>query len=336
MTASITAALIVRNGAETLGRAIASVRPFVDEVVIYLAGESTDSTAEVAARLASEPGSPIVVEQGPWTDYADARNRSFALASHPWVLWLDDDDIVEGAAAIRPMLAGLDDAVSYVFVRAELPDPANNRLKLTWRSRIARRDRCTWEGVVHEVIVPDDDLAFAVASPNALRVVHAPVDVEGRHDHAAATLAAIEGANAPARLLPHAGQELINAGRFDEAIAVYRRYLASTAGEFTEMRLSAFERLGACLANAGDVLGGINAMQQRDTERALWSMRAAAGELRGLEQLGPGWMDGLTWDAPKGGRNQLCACGSGVKTKKCCSGRVLSLTAAEVLGRVSA
>lgn len=325
----VSVAMIVRDGASTIERAIASVRPYVDEVVVLDTG-STDATLEILERIGGEPGAPIVVERAEWTDYADARTRSFALASHPWVLWLDDDEIVEGGALIRPMLVGLTDEVSYVFVRADVPDRLANRLKLTWRSRIARRDRCSWEGVVHEVIVPDDELAFAVASP-ALRVVHAPVDADGRHDHFAPTMTAIEPAGAPPRLLPHAAQELLNRGRVADAIAVYRRFLALTAGQFSELRLSAIERLGTALASSGDVLGGISAMQQRDTERSLWAMRAAAGELEGIERLGPGWLDELPWHPSKSGRNEPCTCGSGEKSKRC---ERIVFTAAELLARV--
>lgn len=321
--------MIVKDGAASVERAIASIRPFVDEVVVLDTG-SVDDTLALLERIASGPGAPVVVDRVEWTDFADARARSFEIASHPWCLWLDDDEVIEGGASLGPLVARLADDVDYVFVRAEIPDRLQNRLKLTWRSRIARRDRCSWEGVVHEVIVPDDELAFAVASP-ALRVVHAPVDVEGRHDHFAATMAAIEPAGASPRLLPHAAQELLNRDRVAEAIAVYRRFLGLTAGQFSEMRLNALERLGTCLASSGDVLGGIGTMQQRDTERSLWAMKAAAGELQGIDRLGPGWLDGLPWHPSRTGRNDPCSCGSGQKSKRC---ERVAFTAVELLARV--
>lgn len=331
---TVSAALIVRDGAATVERAIASIRPFVDEVVIYLAGESTDGTEKILERLAGEPGPPVRFEQGVWEDdFALARERSFAMASPDadWLLWLDDDEIVEGGALLRPMLAGCDDDVDYVFARSIVPDRLNGLTKLAWRIRIARRDRCTWEGSVHEVLVPDAELAFVVASPAALRVFHDPVDVAGRHDHTAVTLAAIEAPDAPARLLTHAGQELINADRFDEAVETYRRFLELTAGEFMEMRLTAFERLGRCLLSSGDVMAGVTATQQGETERTRWQMLAAAGELRGIAQLGPGWMDALDWRLPKSGRNDPCPCGSGRKAKRCHNGVLSYVTAAAIL-----
>ena len=90
---TIAACMIVRNGSATIEPCIESVRPHVDQIVIYLGGESTDNTVEILARLAAEPGPPVIVQQGVWNDdYAEARNRSFEMASCEYVIWFDDDE----------------------------------------------------------------------------------------------------------------------------------------------------------------------------------------------------------------------------------------------------
>src|ERR1700747_3073587 len=97
----IAVAMIVRNAERVLDACIASVRPFVDEVDVYLAGESTDGTVELLDRLAAQPGPPIRFEQGEWRDdFAQARNRSLELVSPDidWVLVLDADETFEGGA----------------------------------------------------------------------------------------------------------------------------------------------------------------------------------------------------------------------------------------------
>jgi len=101
-TATIAACLIARNSSATIERFIASVRPHVDEVCVWLGGESSDGTPAILERLASEPGWPIRVVQGVWrAAYAAARNSSFAMASSDYLAWFDDDEVLEGGAWLR-------------------------------------------------------------------------------------------------------------------------------------------------------------------------------------------------------------------------------------------
>ncbi len=76
MSATLAACLIVRNGAETIARALASIRPHVGEVCVLDTG-STDGTLELLADLAAGPGAPIRVQRAAWhDDYARARDMS--------------------------------------------------------------------------------------------------------------------------------------------------------------------------------------------------------------------------------------------------------------------
>jgi hypothetical protein len=56
--------------------------------------------------IAEVPLAPISVERGEWRDdFAWAREQSFAMCSDDvdWLLWLDDDDLLAGAANLRPL-----------------------------------------------------------------------------------------------------------------------------------------------------------------------------------------------------------------------------------------
>lgn len=179
--------MIVRNAAATIETCIASVRPWVAEVCIYLAGVSTDDTRNIVERLAAEPGSPIRVVQGEWKDdFAFARNQSFALASpgSRWLMFLDsDDELIAG-----DRLAGIVDEME----RKDAPgciscywyegDDGESSAFL----RIMRADSGQWVGQVHEHWRFRDDIRKGRMSERLpeLVVVGPPFCVRHRrHEH---------------------------------------------------------------------------------------------------------------------------------------------------------
>lgn len=101
MGVPISCCVIVKNDPH-LETAIASILPFVDDLVIVDTG-STDGTAEVAERLADrfETFTECNYPDGEIANFGMARERSFALASHDCVVWLDSDDLVLGAEHLR-------------------------------------------------------------------------------------------------------------------------------------------------------------------------------------------------------------------------------------------
>lgn len=312
----ISACLIVRDGAATIERAIASVRPHVAEVCVYDTG-STDETLEILERLAAGPGAVVRVEQGEWRDdFAWAREQSFAMVSQPWALWLDDDDIVVGGSAIPAIVHDVNPDVTHVYVQRREPDPAQARVRLSWRTYLLRIGHGRWEGEIHEVIEADDELAFVAVSPEHLHVFHARANVAGRHDHAAPTYAAVAKADVPARLLTHAAQELMNVRRVPEAEHLLRTYLERTTRERSPMRLHAYERLATCLVHLGRVSEANEVFAEQARERADWA--AAPERWTGLGSVGPRLWDDLEFESPPAGsRNSQCRCGSGRTTKTC-------------------
>jgi tetratricopeptide (TPR) repeat protein len=77
---------IVKNEAKNLGRCLASVKPYVDELIIVDTG-STDDTVAIAQQYGAK------VSHFEWcNDFAAARNYACTLTTGDWVLTLDADE----------------------------------------------------------------------------------------------------------------------------------------------------------------------------------------------------------------------------------------------------
>ncbi len=95
-------AMIVKDEAHCLGRALSSVKGLWDELVVVDTG-SSDRTVEIAAGFGAQ------VSPFPWTgSFAEARHASLARCSGDWILLLDADEAIDPLdhAAIRAALEG--------------------------------------------------------------------------------------------------------------------------------------------------------------------------------------------------------------------------------------
>ncbi|MFZ5898316.1 MAG: glycosyltransferase [Bacillota bacterium] len=85
-TSTLSLCMIARNEADNIGRAIRSVKDFVDEIIVVDTG-STDDTPEVARLL----GAKVIKEQ--WrNDFSAVRNTSLEHATGDWIFFLDCDE----------------------------------------------------------------------------------------------------------------------------------------------------------------------------------------------------------------------------------------------------
>jgi glycosyltransferase involved in cell wall biosynthesis len=93
--------MIVKDGAATLGRALASVAPVADRILVGDTG-SRDGSIEVARAAGAE------VIKIPWEDdFSRARNRVLIEARCDWILSIDADEMLdrEGLAKLAALLA---------------------------------------------------------------------------------------------------------------------------------------------------------------------------------------------------------------------------------------
>src|SRR3954449_12241361 len=97
-------AMITRDHASTVARALDSAAPFCDEMIVIDVGSRDQSR-----QIAEEHGA--VVHHLKWTeDYAAARNESFDKCTGDWIVWLGADDVV--APHVRPMFAAFKDVLA--------------------------------------------------------------------------------------------------------------------------------------------------------------------------------------------------------------------------------
>jgi glycosyltransferase involved in cell wall biosynthesis len=89
----ISATIVALNEERNIARALESLRPCVDEILVVDSG-SADRTLEVAEAL----GARVLRED--WRGYAEQKNFAAARAAHDWILSIDADE------QLTPGLAG--------------------------------------------------------------------------------------------------------------------------------------------------------------------------------------------------------------------------------------
>ena len=157
----VTASLIIKD--EPLLRdTLQKLRPWVAEVVVVDTGSTNPPTGLAAEGLIDK----LEVRPGEFDyhgipiDFAKARNRSLGLATQPWVLWLDGDDVIEGLETLGELLA---DAETHrqggeveVFLPYEYWYDAGGRCELLiGRERLHSNPAAwVWKYPVHEVMEP--------------------------------------------------------------------------------------------------------------------------------------------------------------------------------------
>lgn len=120
-------------------------------------------------------GSGIYHADGPplLTRYGDARTRSFAMATQPWVLWLDSDDVCEGWGGLQGALATVPPEVSGIVAPYWYDlRPDGKPLSIVPRTRLVRREAgYRWRGRYHEDLAAPDG-PTTVATVDDLVVQH--------------------------------------------------------------------------------------------------------------------------------------------------------------------
>jgi glycosyltransferase involved in cell wall biosynthesis len=147
--------MIVRDAETSLGRALASARPFMDEIVVVDTG-SRDATK----RIAVEHGARVF--DFPWCDsFAAARNHSIDRATGDWVFWMDADDVLPASSGqeLRRLVRACPNRDAAFWVMIEEAKPAKNGAvpRTTAHGHVKlfpRRDDIRFRYRIHEQIAP--------------------------------------------------------------------------------------------------------------------------------------------------------------------------------------
>lgn len=277
----ISACIIVRDE-PLLAQAVASIRPFVDEVVIVDTGSAdTSSVWPLADKFIQFR--ECNDESGNMADFSMARQKSFDHATHPCVLWIDADDVLVGGEFIQ-------DAIRIAVEKANGSDwrivapygYAHNVhgecTSFQGRERIVSdKSKFRWDEPVHEALVP----AFGQESVNVdeprIRWIHKrtkPVagDRNLRILRAHAKKVEASGARLSVKTRFYLGTELARCGDHVKAIGNLISYIEESGWDE--------ERVLACMH-----LVGIFAFYPgREDDALLWAQRAI--------DIRPEWCEG--------------------------------------------
>jgi 2-polyprenyl-3-methyl-5-hydroxy-6-metoxy-1,4-benzoquinol methylase/glycosyltransferase involved in cell wall biosynthesis len=306
----IAACYIVKDAEAVLEESLASVRPIVDGVFIYDTG-STDGTFDLIKRLNKfhswklEDGkvenlvaqpvegksgylAPIVVERGEWREnFSWARTQSFAMVPEDfdWFLWLDDDDVIEGAPNIRTLAETAADQIDgFIFFYDYARDEHDVNVCQLWRERLMRRSAgYTWTNPIHEVLVPPEGKAPALVQVPAevVRYIHKrPAENRYPPERNLRILLAekerleAEGLPVDPRTLAYLGTEHMARGEFANAVPWLQEYLTRPDALWMDERAQVYHKLASCARILGDIKTSIRVEMDAHIERDDWAENA--------------------------------------------------------------
>lgn len=144
---SLSVVMITKNEEAHIGRALASVRGFADEIIV-VDSASTDATVEIAKRFAD-----IVVDR-PWEGYGRNKNMARDLATKEWILHIDADEEVSPELSQEIRAAIDNDGPDFYWLSIITEFLGQPLTHLQGKNlRVFRRFAGRWDGkVVHEQI----------------------------------------------------------------------------------------------------------------------------------------------------------------------------------------
>ena len=172
---SLSLCMIVRDAARTLEPCLASIRPWVDEMIVVDTG-SDDETPELAARWGAR------LFRFAWCDdFSAARNESLRHARGDWVFWMDADDTIDAdnGRKLRALAHGPhDDTIGgYVMqVHCPAPDGSDDYTAMDHVKLFRNCPDLRFEGRIHEQILPAIRRNNGEAAWTDLFVVHSGSD----------------------------------------------------------------------------------------------------------------------------------------------------------------
>lgn len=141
----LSVAMIMKNEEHNLERALGSIRPYVDEIIVVDTG-STDNSVEIAKKYTDK------VYFHEWRDdFSEARNYSLQFPTCEWVLIYDaDEEVKEDFGKIREFLASLPKDVNTVYLPTiSYLDWDLKRTEVASTARIFRNGTVRYENIVH-------------------------------------------------------------------------------------------------------------------------------------------------------------------------------------------
>lgn len=147
---AITVALIVRNESDRLHACLEPLQGRFSQVIAYV-NDTQDSSVSILKSYGAE------VVEGPWLGFSGTRKALWQMASNPWILWLDADEVlpsrlIDSLASVgsKPSIGGYRLCRQIIF--------QNQRIRFgewgrDWVLRLFPADNWTMDDVqVHESV----------------------------------------------------------------------------------------------------------------------------------------------------------------------------------------
>jgi len=261
------------NDGKALQKCLGSINGYVDGIFIQLnapKGKKIDPRVRAVAERFTDK---ITVTE--WKNsFVQARRDSFAKVpkSFDWIVWLDEDDIVENPEMIQPSLAVMPEDVHGVYILYDYQkDEFGNVIVSHWTSRAVKNDGSfAWkssidddEVSVHETLNPKRSVRSV--SNNEWKVVHT-ADAQHHRDSLLRNVELLEGMfkrqsakpeGVDPRILFYLGTHYYDAYRFKEAKELFYEYLKVSG--WAEERAEAHVYMGKLLKMDGKLAGARNA-----------------------------------------------------------------------------
>lgn len=234
--APISVCLIVKDE-PLIEQCLKSIRPYVNEICIVDTG-STDGTQTICKTYADrfevflDCNNP---ETGLIENFAQARQRSFELASNDWVMWIDGDDEVKNAERLAEFVAQKDKERNNSPYLCMFPyeysrDGDGNVNCYHWRERLVNPGKSfKWISPVHEVLTPTIPGTIMDRRNDIVTIVHNR-DKSGKQVEPGRNLRILkkhydEAGDSDVRLLYYLGLEYGNVGDLGNSIKFHKRYV---------------------------------------------------------------------------------------------------------------
>ncbi|MBX7154855.1 MAG: glycosyltransferase [Bacteriodetes bacterium] len=167
-TPTLGVAIIVRNAASTIAKAIESVKFLAKQIVVIDTG-STDGTPVIATRLGAE------VYHFTWTnDFSEARNHALRHMRTDWILSLDADETFDEESFLKEHALLYNQAVGGIqlnIINALSYDGGTQHSHSY--TRLFRRDvRIRYTGSVHEQVAESIRTAGFTIAESCMQIYH--------------------------------------------------------------------------------------------------------------------------------------------------------------------
>jgi len=231
----ISVCLIVKNESRQIESCLKSIRPHVQEICVVDTG-SDDETPEIVKKYADkfEVFTGCNDSEGRIESFSEARERSFDLATKPWVMWIDGDDEVQGAERLPEIVirheVERNGSPALIMLPYEYShDHLGNVTCLHYRERLATpRSAFKWRSPVHEVLNPEQS-GTCMFQSDQVRIVHRR-HASGKPSEPGRNLRILKAhyskvGESDIRLLYYLGLEYGNAGDLGNAFRFHKRYV---------------------------------------------------------------------------------------------------------------